>query len=73
MPTPVHSEAMDTIAPGVETVALFHLQGRVGVVILVDMADMGLVQLVGVDLLGLEHNPLEGVGKDLLLVDKVVE
>ncbi len=68
----VHSEAMDKIALGVGTVALFHFQGRVEVV-LMDMADMGLVQLVGLDLFGLEHNPQEGVGRDLLVVDKVAE
>ncbi len=68
----VHSEAMETTVLGVGTVAQFHLQGRV-VVVLMDMADMGLVQLVGSDLLGLEHNPQEGVGRDLLAVDKVVE
>ena len=65
----VHSVAMDTTDPGVGTVAMFHFQGRVVVVVVMNIADMGLVQ----DLLGLEHNPQEGVGKDLLVVDKVVE
>ena len=68
MPSLVQSVAMDTTDPGVGTVAPFHFQGRV-VVVVMDMWDMGLVQ----DLLRLEHNPLEGVGKDLLVVDKVVE
>ena len=71
-PSLVHSVAMDTTDPGVGIVAMFHFQGRV-VVVVMDMADTGLVQLVGVDLLRLEHNPLEGVGKDLLVVDREVE
>ena len=59
----VHSAAMDMIAQEAGTVALFHFQGRV-VVVVMDMADMGLVQLIAMDLLGLEQNPQEGVGRD---------
>ena len=43
--------------------ALFHFQGRV-VVVPRGMADVGLVQLIARDLLGLEHTPQEGVGRD---------
>ena len=57
-----HSAAMDMIAQEAGTVALFHFQGRV-VVVVMDMADMGLVQLIAMDLLGLERNPQEGVGR----------
>ena len=67
-----HSAAMDMIAQEAGTVALFHFQGRV-VVVVMDMADMGLVQLIAMDLLGLEQNPQEGACRDCMVVDKVVE
>ena len=53
----VHSAAMDTIVQEAGTVARVHLQGRV----VVGLGMRGLW--------GLEHNPQEGVGKDLLPVD----
>ena len=58
-----HSAAMDMTAQEAGTVALFHFQGRV-VVVVMDMADMGLVQLIAMDVLELEHNQQEGVCKD---------
>ena len=61
---------MDMIAQEAGTVAVVHFQGRV-VLVLTDVAHMGLVQLIGMDLLGLEHNPQEGLGRDCLAVDKV--
>ena len=63
---------MDTIALEVGTVALFHRQGRV-VVAVTDMANTDLAQPVRVNFLGAEHNLLEGVGRDKLVLDSEVE
>ena len=55
--------AMDTVLLAVGTVELLLLQGRVEV-ILMDVGTLGVVLLGS---LGLEHNPLEGVGGCLTL------
>ena len=59
--------SMDTVVLEVGTVEFLPLQGRVGVVFL----DMGTPGVVVLGLLGEEHNPLEGVDRDCVLVDKV--
>ena len=78
----MHAITMDTISLEVGTAALFLLQDRVVVVLMdrgsldrvvVVLMELGSLLLVTIGQFELEHNPLEGVGRDLLLVETVVD
>ena len=60
----LHSVTKDTVALEAGTAELFLFQGRVVVVLM----DMGMLGAEKMGQLELEHNPPEGVGRDLLLV-----
>ena len=61
-----HSVTKDTVALEADTAELFLSQGRVvPVEVLMDMGRLGAENMGKLEL---EHNPLEGVSRDLLLV-----